>query len=176
MSRNNHETRKIKIKLENEDKIISHRRIVRIMKQGCLVSNYTMAQFKPYIPKCNEYKIENVLERKFHKQPKHHVVISVLTYIRVGKTWNYICILINLFNRKIIGYNAGTNKDSNLVMQAFSKVRINLKQIQLFHTNRGNELKNKQNGEILKTFEIERSLSMKGCSYDNAVMRHPIKS
>ena len=54
-------------------------------------------------------------------------------------------------------------------MQAFSKVKINLKQIQIFHTDRGNEFKNQQIDETLKAFEIERSLSMKGCPCDNAV-------
>ena len=54
-------------------------------------------------------------------------------------------------------------------MQAFSKVKINLKQIQVFHTDRGNEFKNQQIDETLKAFEIERSLNMKGYPYDNTV-------
>ena len=95
--------------------------------------------------------------------------MSDLTYVRVGKSWNYICVLVDLFNREIIGYSEGKNKNSNLVMQAFSKVKINLKQIQIFHTDRGNEFKNQQIDETLKAFEIERSLSMKVCPYDNAV-------
>ena len=168
-SRNNYGTRKIKIELAKEGKIVSRRRIGRIMKQEGLVSNYTVAQFKPHVPKCNEDEIENVLNRNFHDQPKHKVVVSDLTYVRVGKSWNYICVLVDLFNREIIGYSAGKNKNSNLVIQAFSKVKINLKQIQIFHTDRGNEFKNKQIDETLKVFEIERSLSMKGCPYDNAV-------
>ena len=169
LSRNNYGTRKIKVELAKQGKIISRRRIGRIMKQEGLVSNYTVAQFKLHVPKCNEEAIENVLNRKFHDQPKHQVVVSDLTYVRVGKYWNYICILVDLFNREIIGYSAGKNKNSNLVIQAFSKVKINLKQIQIFHTDRGNEFKNQQIDETLKAFEIERSLSMKGCPYDNAV-------
>ena len=142
LSRNNYGTRKIKVELAKQGKIVSRRRIGRIMKQEGLVSSYTVAQFKPHVPKCNEEVIENVLDRKFDDQPKHQVVVSDLTYVRVGKSWNYICVLVDLFNREIIGYSAGKNKDPNLVMQAFSKVKINLKQIQLFHTDRGNEFKN----------------------------------
>ena len=127
LSRNNYGTRKIKVELAKQGKIISRRRIGRIMKQEGLVSNYTVAQFKPHVPKCNEEAIENILNRKFHDQPKHQVVVSDLTYVRVGKSWNYICVLVELFNREIIGYSAGKNKNSNLVMQAFSKVKINLK-------------------------------------------------
>ena len=169
LSRNNYGTRKIKVELAKEGKIVSRRRIGRIMKQERFVSNYTIVQYKPHIPTCNEDKIENLLDRKFQEQPKHRVVVNDLTYVRVGKHWNYICVLVDLFNREIISYSAGKNKDLNLVMQAFSKATINLSQIQIFHTDRGNEFKNKQINETLKAFEIERSLSKKGCPYDNAV-------
>ena len=46
---------------------------------------------------------------------------------------------------------------------------INLKKVKIFHTDRGNEFKNKLIDELLDTFEIERSLSKKECPYDNAV-------
>ena len=46
---------------------------------------------------------------------------------------------------------------------------INLSKIKIFHTDRGNEFKNKIIDEVLKVFNIERSLSKKGCPYDNAV-------
>ena len=45
----------------------------------------------------------------------------------------------------------------------------------LFHTDRGNEFKNKIIDEALKTFQIKRSLSMKGCPYDNAVAEATFK-
>jgi len=49
-------------------------------------------------------------------------------------------------------------------------VKADLRQIQLFHTDRGNEFKNKTIDEVLDTFQINRSLSMKGCPYDYAVL------
>lgn len=168
-SRNNYGTRKIKSILAKEDLVISRRRIGRIMKQEGLVSNYTIAQFKPHVDKCNESKIANKVNREFNNQPEYNVVVSDLTYVRVGMSWNYICVLIDLFNREIIGYSAGRNKDASLVMRAFSKVETNLDLIQIFHTDRGNEFKNKMIDETLDTFNIQRSLSMKGCPYDNAV-------
>ncbi|WP_183863634.1 IS3 family transposase, partial [Pectinatus brassicae] len=169
ISRNNYGTRKIKKELAKEGQIVSRRRIGRIMKKEGLVSNYTVAQFKPQIAKCNEDKIENVVARNFNDQPQYNVVVSDLTYVRVGTSWNYICLLIDLFNREIIGYSAGKNKDAQLVMHAFSEVKTNLKNINIFHTDRGNEFKNKLIEETLEVFNIKRSLSMKGCPYDNAV-------
>ena len=58
--------------------------MVRIMKQEDLVSNYTVAQFKPHVVKCNEDKIENIVDRNFDEQPHLNVVVSDLTYVRVG--------------------------------------------------------------------------------------------
>ena len=87
-------------------------------------------------------------------------------YVKVANTWHYVCLFIDLF-REIVGYSAG--KNANLVVKAISKINHNLKQITLFHTDRGKEFDNKLIDEVLKTFEIERSLSTKGCPYNNAV-------
>lgn len=145
------------------------------MKQEGLVSKYTVAQFKPRLDKCNESKVANLVERKFDNQPQYNVVVSDLTYVRVGNNWNYICVLIDLFNREIIGYSAGRNKDATLVYKAFTRVNTNLNNIQIFHTDRGNEFKNKLLDETLKTFRIQRSLSLKGSPYDNAVAEATFK-
>ena len=91
-------------------KQVSRRRIGRIMKQEGLVSNYTTAQFKPHKNTCNESKTENILNRQFDGQGYRDVVVSDLTYVRVGTHWNYICVLVDLYNREIIGYSAGEHK------------------------------------------------------------------
>lgn len=44
-----------------------------------------------------------------------------------------------------------------------------LESIQIFHTYRGNKLKDQLIEETLQTFHIKSSLSMKGWPYDNAV-------
>ena len=69
------------------------------------------------------------------------MVVSNLTYVRVGHRWHYLCVLIALFNREIIGYSSGPNKDGELVKKAFCTVRTNLSQIKIFHTNCGKTLK-----------------------------------
>lgn len=174
-SRNNYGTRKIKAELAKKNVKVSRRKIGKIMKQEGLVSSYTVAQYKPHVYNCNESKTENIIKRKFNNQPQYNVVVSDLTYVRVGMNWHYICILVDLFNREIIGYSAGKNKDAPLVSKAFSRVSVNLENIQIFHTDRGNEFKNRELDEILKTFHIKRSLSMKGCPYDNAVAEATFK-
>ncbi|EUJ35659.1 IS3 family transposase, partial [Brochothrix campestris] len=44
-----------------------------------------------------------------------------------------------------------------------------------FHTDRGKEFDNRLIDEALETFNIQRSLSMKGCPYDNAVAEATFK-
>ncbi len=138
------------------------------MKKYSLVSNYTVAQYKVGKSKCNEDKIANVVDREFDNRERLEVVVSDLTYIRVNNKWCYICTLLDLHNKEIIGYSVGENKDANLVYQAFLNCRYPLSQIEIFHTDRGNEFKNKLMDEVINTFEIERSLSNKGCPYDNS--------
>ena len=89
--------------------------------------------------------------------------------MRVRDKWCYVCILIDLFNREIIGYSAGTKKNAELVYEAFLSSSVNLSQIRIFHTDRGWEFKNKIIDELISTFGIKRSFSHKGCPYDNAV-------
>ena len=153
-SRNNYGTRKIKRKLADKDMIASRRRIGRIMKQEGLVSTYTTAQFHPQRDTCNESKIANVVNREFDEQPYRNVVVSDLTYVRVGMNWNYICVLVDLFNREIIGYSAGPHKTANLAKQAFMTVSGSLENINIFHTDRGNEFKNQLIEETLDAFDI----------------------
>lgn len=174
-SRNNYGTRKIKHELSKLGKQVSRRHIGRVMKQEGLVSNYTIAQYKPHTATCNEEKVANLVNREFNNQSPLDVVVSDLTYVRVGMLWNYICVLIDLNNREIIGYSAGANKDARLVTKAFSTVKTNLANINVFHTDRGNEFKNKLIDDTLKTFNISRSLSLKGCPYDNAVAEATFK-
>lgn len=175
ISRNNYGTRKIKVELSKLGYKISRRYIGKIMKEQGLVSNYTKAQYKPHIEKCNESKVTNLVGRKFDNQAELNIVVSDLTYVRVGQNWNYICILIDLFNREIIGFSTGRNKDSKLVHKALASIKTNLSNIRIFHTDRGNEFKNKLIDETLETFNIARSLSMKGCPYDNAVAEATFK-
>ncbi len=120
-------------------------------------------------------RVANLVKRKFNDQDPLNVVVSDLTYVKVGMSWNYICVLLDLNNREIIGYSAGANKDASLVAKAFSTIKINLKRINIFHTDRGNEFKNKLIDDTLKTFNITRSLSLKGCPYDNAVAEATFK-
>ena len=101
-------------------------------------------------------------------RPRTHVC-SDLTYVRVGGGWNYVCLLVDPSNREIVGHSAGPRKDAALVRAAFATLEFPISDIEVFHTDRGSEFDNAKIDEMLDVFGIERSLSRKGCPYDNAV-------
>lgn len=45
----------------------------------------------------------------------------------------------------------------------------------MFHSDRGSEFKNAMIDQVIETFQIKRSLSMKGCPYNNAVAEAAFK-
>ncbi len=145
------------------------------MKEQGLVSTYMVAQFKAHKTTCNESKQANERNRKFQQSEAKRVVVSDLTYVKVKNRWHYICVFVNLFNREIIGSSVGPKKDAALVARAFASVQGDLRHIQLFHTDRGCEFKNKLIDETLATFQIGLSLNMKGCPYNNAVAEATFK-
>lgn len=124
------------------EKQVSRRRIGQIMKQEGLVSRYTTAQFKSNKDSYNNSKTGYILNRQFQGREYRAVVISDLTYVRVGSRWNYIYVLVDLYNRKIIGYHAGEHKTAALVKAAFQSIEGSLENTHLFHTDCGNEFKN----------------------------------
>lgn len=136
---------------------MSRRRIARIMASEGLVSVYTKAQYKVHKAKSNDAPIHNELNRESNDRNPLEAIVSDLTYVRVGSSWNYICTIMDLHNREIIGYSTGPNKDAQLVYKAFSSIKHDLSLVGLFHTDRGREFINTKIDELLNTFNIQRS-------------------
>lgn len=161
--------RKIKKILESKGFRISRRRIRHIMKKFNLVSVYQKSTFKPHTPKKNESSVPNHLNRAFDQRNPLEVLVADLTYVRVGKRWAYICLIIDLFNRELVGASVDWHKSGELVKRAIQSIPYALTKVDLFHSDRGKEFNNQLIDEVLEAFDITRSLSQSGCPYDNAV-------
>ena len=138
-SRNNYGTRKIKVELAKRGHTVSKRRIGRIMKENGLVSSYTVKQYKIHRSSCNNDDVNNELNRQFNQEKRMNVVVSDLTYVNVAGKWNYICLMLDLYNREIVGYAAGEHKDAKLVRKALYSIKYDLRKISLFHTDYAEE-------------------------------------
>jgi transposase InsO family protein len=168
-SRNNYGVRKLKVKLAQRKLTVSKKRIGKIMKKYNLISNYTLRKSNKRKSLVNADNIANVVDRAFDNRRKYDVVVSDLTYIKIAGKWYYLCLLLDLCGRKILGSAVGNQKNAKLVETAFYSVQADLRQINIFHTDRGSEFKNSVIEQLLEAFNINRSLSNKGNPYDNAV-------
>lgn len=111
----------------------------------------------------------------FKNRAIHEVMVSDLTYVRVLDKWCYICLIVDVGSREFVGYAARRHKDASFVLKVFASIKQPLDNIKIFHTDRGSEFKNKLIEDLLDTFNIERSLSHKGCPYGNAVAEAAFK-
>lgn len=163
-------TRKIKHKLAEEGLIVSRRKIGEIMRKLGLVSSYVKHKPQSRKHSCNEENLPNLLNRQFERETTLDVVVSDLTYVSINGRWCYICLLVDLWNREIIGWSVDRRKDAKLVRAAFSRIPYSLSRINVFHTDRGSEFRNQLIEDVIATFGIKRSLSRKGTPLDNAVI------
>ncbi len=96
------------------------------MSDNDLVSIYTNKKYRQYKSIVNESITTNAVNREFDDRKQFEVVVSDLTYVRVGHTWNYICTIIDLHNREIVEYSCGQKKNVELVHKEFAKIHSNL--------------------------------------------------
>ncbi|WP_321519479.1 IS3 family transposase [uncultured Bacteroides sp.] len=114
----------------------------------------------------------NILNRSFEMDVPSKAWVSDITYIPVVGGFLYLTSVIDLFDRKIIGWSVSENMASeSTVIPAFNKAVSNRKpQTQMiFHSDRGSQYASKAMVSMLKSYGIRQSMSRKGNCWDNAV-------
>jgi hypothetical protein len=102
-SRENYGTRKLQRELRKQKYRVSRRKIGKVMAKYELVSKYTIRNRKKRLGgEVNKDEIGNIVNREFTGRPKHEVVVSDLTYVKIGGVWRYLCLLLDLCGRKIV--------------------------------------------------------------------------
>ena len=131
---------------------------------------YARGRSEPHRTRVNEARLANILDREFDGyEPRTHLA-SDLTYVRVGGKWAYVCLLVDLADRGIVGHSAGRTRDAGLVLGVFAALDFPPADVQVFHTDRGGGFDDTRIDGPLDVFGIKRSLSRKGNPYDNAVV------
>lgn len=119
--------------------------------------------------------VENKLNREFKVLEQNKVWVSDITYISTEQGWLYLTTVIDLFDRKVIGWALSeTMKTKDTVIPAFKMAMMNrpLKDAKelLFHSDRGIQYAcDEFRMELEKHKMITRSMSRKGNCWDNAV-------
>lgn len=119
--------------------------------------------------------VENILNREFNVQEQNKVWVSDITYISTANGWLYLTTVIDLFDRKVIGWALSeTMRTKDTVIAAFKMATINrsLKDTKelLFHSDRGIQYACDEFKIELERYKVvQRSMSRKGNCWDNAV-------
>ena len=168
----NYGSRQVKKALSAKGTVMSRRKISRLMRELGLVSAYGIPKYvKPGTKRAgaNKAEVSNLLGREFSGWHENEVIVSDLTYVKVQGQWCYICVLMDLFNREIVGWSVGRNKTPDLVLQAFENAGIDFRKVMIFHSDRGMEFCAGRIDDFLGKHGIIRSLSRPGTPVDNAV-------
>jgi transposase InsO family protein len=114
---------------------------------------------------------ENLLNRTFTVEQPGKVLVSDITYIPTQAGWVYLTVFIDLFSRMVIGWALSSNIDTNMVLKALNKARINrnLQPGTMIHSDRGSQYASEAFRDALKDSGFVQSMSRKGNCWDNAV-------
>lgn len=119
--------------------------------------------------------VANLLMRDFSVSRSNEVWVSDLTYIFTNEGWLYLTTVIDLFDRKVIGWALSkTMKTNETIIPAFRMAKhnrpINKQQKLIFHSDRGIQYACDEFVTAIGKHEnIERSMSRKGDCWDNAI-------
>lgn len=116
---------------------------------------------------------DNELDRNFSSTGLGKKWVSDITYIRVGDHWNYQTTIMDLADRKIVGWALSEDMTvQNTVMKAWldaSRART-IDHGFIFHSDRGTQYaSNKMTDLFSFNRKITQSMSRKGNCWDNAV-------
>ena len=114
---------------------------------------------------------DNILARNFDVAQPNIKWVSDITYIRVGHTWLYLAVVIDLFSRKVIGWSLRNHMRERLIIEAFN-MAISCRNIEkgvVLHSDRGVQYRAHEYQQLLKDHGVQCSMSRKGNCWDNAV-------
>ena len=114
---------------------------------------------------------ENIVKRKFTTDQPNKIWVSDFTYFEVQGKWMYLCVVIELYSRRVISYHISRSASKNLVSKTFLNAyrKRGCPKNLIFHSDRGVQYTAKAFVDLLKKHGIKQSFSAPGNPLDNAV-------
>jgi putative transposase len=158
--------------LQQAGQCVSRSSVARVMRKNGQRSIHKK-KFKVTTDSKHSYPVsENVLNRDFNAHRSAQKWVSDLTYIQTKEGWLYLTVIIDLFDRKVIGWAFSSNMTAQeTVIPAWRMAIVNrpiLEEI-IFHSDRGIQYACKAFRNLLTNKLITQSMSRKGNCWDNAV-------
>ena len=115
----------------------------------------------------------NVLNQEFTATAPNQKWVADITYLPTAAGWVYLAVVLDLFSRKVVGWDISESLATPLVSsalrQAVESRRPTAGEL-LHHSDRGCQYTSEEYQATLRTLGIACSMSRTGCCYDNAVM------
>ncbi len=131
-----------------------------------------MSTDKPFVSgrHSNDADCCNHLQQSFTQKAPNLVWTSDITYVKAGGKWYYLCIVLDLYSRKVISWHISANADAELVVTAFRKAyeKRNAPYGLMFHSDRGSQYTAFSFRQLLDSLNVVQSFSRKSYPFDNA--------
>lgn len=164
---------KILTLLGNQGWQVNHKRVERLMAKMGLYACF-IKKFKPPKTTNSRHGLKvspNRLKQNFKAEGKNQIWVWDINYVKTMNGFWYLCIIKDLFTRKIVGYSFQNHMKTRLVKDAFMMAiqNQNIKRNKLiFHSDRGSQYASRESRKFLFEKRVYSSLSSSGNCYDNA--------
>jgi len=151
---------------------ISEDQVTFFMKQLCLKRKVKKKYKATTDSKHTLFISPNILNRQFTTNKPSKVWVSDITYLQIEKRFLYLTVIIDLYDRKIVGWNLSSMlSTTTTILPAWNMATSNRKVQEglIFHSDRGTQYANKLFTSTLSQHKCVQSMSRKGNSIDNAV-------
>jgi putative transposase len=112
----------------------------------------------------------NVLDREFAPAAPNQVWAADLTYIWTEQGWLYLAVVLDLFNREVVGWSIKPRMTADIVVDALAMAWFRRRPAPglIHHSDRGSQYASKVFRAKLVEFGMVGSMSRKANCWDNA--------
>lgn len=170
---------RITVELQSRGYKISRVTVAKYMREMGLRSKLA-GKFKNTTDSKHNYQVvDNVLNREFNPDKPSEAWVSDITYIAIKEGSLYLTTIIDLHDRKLIGWSLSkylTTEHTTLPAWRMAIKNREVKEGLIFHSDRGVQYANKAFANTLESYDVIRSMSRTGNCWDNAVAESFFKS
>ena len=115
----------------------------------------------------------NLVKQNFTVDAPNKVWVSDFTSYKVKNIRYHICIIIDLYARKVIAHKISPRASTQLITSTFKAAfaeRNPSSDLLIFHSDQGVQFTSQRFRGLLRTQGIRQSFSRKACPYDNGVI------
>jgi len=164
--------------LGRRGRYVGHNRVARLMRENELGAR-PKRRFRVTTKSDDTLEVaENTLNREFEVAGANQVWVSDITYIATAEGWLYLCVVLDLYSRRVVGWSMGQTLVTGLAMAALMMAVMRRRPPRglLFHSDRGVQYCAAAFRRTADRHGMRQSMSRKGNCWDNACAETFFKS